>query len=272
MKLNLQRHIVFFDLETTGTNVGKDHIIEISLLKVSPDGETIKKTERINPGCPIPKESSKIHGIYDKDVKDKPLFKDIAPTINDFLKDCDLAGFNSNKFDIPLLVEEFLRIGIDFDLKNRKFIDVQNIFHKMEPRNLSAAYQFYCHKNLENAHTAEADTLAAYEILCAQLDCYQDKEYTDNEGILSKPIVNNVKALDDFSHVTNSVDLAGHIIFDKNDKEVFAFGKHKGKTVEEVLKAEPAYYDWMMKADFPLYTKKVLHSIKIRMLASKFSW
>ena len=270
MKLNLERPLVFFDLETTGTNVGKDAIVEISLLKLLPTGEVIKLTERINPGRPIPQEVSNIHGIYDKDVKDKPLFKDLAPSLNEFLKDCDLAGFNSNKFDIPLLVEEFLRVGVDFDLRGRHFVDVQNIFHKMEPRNLKAAYKFYCDKNLENAHSAQADTLATYEILLSQLERYENTEYIDHNGQTSNPIKNNVKSLHDFSFVNRSVDLANHIVFDEKDVEVFNFGKHKGKSVEEVLKIEPNYYDWMMKADFPLYTKKILHAIKLRMLSSKF--
>ena len=271
MKLNLSRPLVFFDLETTGINVGTDKILEISMLKVMPDHTTHLRTELINPGMHIPVEVSKIHGIYDKDVVNKPQFEKLAPSILDFLKGCDLAGYNLLKFDIPLLVEEFLRIGMDFDLRGIHIIDVQNIFHRMEPRNLRAAYMFYCKKTLENAHTAEADTVATFEILQSQLDCYKDKAYVDEEENVTYPIQNNVADLALFSTPNRNVDLMGHIVFDENDREIFNFGKHKGKTVEQVFMVEPNYYDWMMKADFPLDTKKIIHSIRLRMLGSKLA-
>lgn len=259
MKLNLTRPLVFFDLETTGLNVGKDHIVEISLIKVMPDGEEIERTELINPGVPIPEESSAIHGIYDQDVADKPTFEQLADDLLAFIGDADLAGFNSNKFDVPLLLEEFLRIGKSLDLRNRHLIDVQNIFHKMEPRNLIAAYKFYCGEDLTEAHHASADTRATYEVFKAQLEKYEDVEYIDpRTHAKSKPIVGNVKALGTFSRDTHNVDMAGHIVWDKNQNAVFNFGKHKNVPVKEVFMKEPAYYDWMMKADFPLYTKEVI--------------
>lgn len=271
MKLNLTRSLVFFDLETTGVNVGTDKIIEICMLKVMPDGSTVIRTELINPGMHIPAEVSKIHGIFDKDVADKPRFEQIAASINDFFKGCDLAGYNLLKFDVPLLVEEFLRVGQDFDLRGIHIIDIQNIFHRMEPRNLRAAYKFYCGETLENAHTAEADTLATYKILQSQLDFYKDTPYLDEDENQSFPIQNNIQDLANFSTSGRNVDLMGHIVFDENDKEIFNFGKHKGKTVEYVFTIEPNYYDWMMKADFPLYTKKIIHSIRLRMLSSKLT-
>lgn len=271
MKLNLTRSLVFFDLETTGLNVGVDKIIEISMVKVMLDNSTVIMTELINPGIPIPAEVSKIHGIFDKDVADKPRFEQVALSISNFLKGSDLAGFNLLKFDIPLLVEEFLRIDLDFDLRGVHVIDVQNIFHRMEPRNLRAAYKFYCHETLENAHTAEADAVATYKILEAQLDYYKDTPYMDDDENESFPIKNNVADLANFSATNRNVDLMGHIIFDDKDQEVFNFGKHKGKTLEHVFTVEPNYYDWMMKADFPLYTKKIIHSIRLRMLGSKLS-
>lgn len=259
MKLNLTRPLVFFDLETTGLNVGKDHIVEISLIKVMPDGEEIERTELINPGVPIPEECSAIHGIYDQDVADKPTFEQLADDLLAFIGDADLAGFNSNKFDEPLLLEEFLRIGKSLDLRNRHLIDVQNIFHKMEPRNLIAAYKFYCGEDLTEAHHASADTRATYEVFKAQLEKYEDVEYIDpRTHAKSKPIVGNVKALGTFSRDTHNVDMAGHIVWDKNQNAVFNFGKHKNVSVKEVFMKEPAYYDWMMKADFPLYTKEVI--------------
>ncbi len=271
MQLKLERPLVFFDLETTGVNVGVDKIVEISMLKVMPDGTTTIKTELINPGIPIPAEVSKIHHIYNEDVANKPRFEALAPSIVDFLKKSDLAGYNLLKFDIPLLVEEFLRVGIDFDLRGIHIIDVQNIFHRMEPRNLRAAYKFYCNENLEDAHSAEADTVATYKILQAQLDFYKNKPYIDENQEESFPIVNNVVDLANFSTVGRNVDLIGHIVFDEYDREIFNFGKHKGKTVEHVFKIEPNYYDWMMKADFPLYTKKIIHSIRLRMLGEKLA-
>jgi DNA polymerase-3 subunit epsilon len=264
MELKLHRPLAFFDLETTGVNVGYDRIVEICILKVHTDGRTEVRSNLVNPTIPIPPEATAIHNITDEDVKDKPTFSEIAHELNQFLANCDLAGYNSNKFDIPLLVEEFLRAEIDFDIKNRRFIDVMNIFHKMEPRNLSAAYRFYCNAELKNAHSAEADTLATYEILKAQLDKYENVSYTDKEGNIYKPVINDVKALHDFSYHNKNADLVGHIIFDENNKEIFNFGKYKGKSVEEIFIKEPSYYDWMMKSQFPLMTKKVITAIKLR--------
>jgi len=264
MELKLHRPLAFFDLETTGVNVGYDRIVEICILKVHTDGRTEVRSNLVNPTIPIPPEATAIHNITDEDVKDKPTFSEIAHELNQFLANCDLAGYNSNKFDIPLLVEEFLRAEIDFDIKNRRFIDVMNIFHKMEPRNLSAAYRFYCNAELKNAHSAEADTLATYEILKAQLDKYENVSYTDKEGNIYKPVINDVKALHDFSYHNKNADLVGHIIFDENNREIFNFGKYKGKSVEEIFIKEPSYYDWMMKSQFPLMTKKVITAIKLR--------
>jgi DNA polymerase III subunit epsilon len=264
MKLNLTRPLAFFDLETTGIKVATDRIVEICIVRVAPDGSTTTKTLRINPEVPIPPEVTAIHGITDEDVKDAPKFAEVAHELARFLDNCDLAGFNSNHFDIPLLVEEFLRAGVDFDLKGRRFIDVQNIFHKMEPRNLRAAYKFYCDRELENAHSAEADTMATYNILLAQLDRYHDTTFTDRKGNVSKPVTNDVKSLSDFSNASRNADLAGHIIFNEKNIEVFNFGKHKGKSVEQVFRDEPSYYDWMMKGEFPLSTKKILTGIKLR--------
>lgn len=269
MKLNLQNPLAFFDLETTGINVVKDRIVEIYIIKIMPDGSSIAKHDVINPTIPIPKEVTEIHGISDKDVADKPTFAQVAQDYSSFLEKCDMAGFNSNKFDVPLLAEEFARAGIDFEIKGRQFIDIQNIFHKMEPRNLSAAYKFYCNKDLENAHTAEADTRATYEIMLAQIQRYQDVDYKDKDGNVSKPVQNDVKKLSEFSFYNKNADLVGQIIFDKNNVEVFNFGKNKGKSVESVFKAEPQYYDWMMKSDFPNYTKKVITAIRLRALSTK---
>lgn len=251
MNLKLNKPLAFFDLETTGVNTAKDRIVEISILKILPDGTKETYTKRVNPEMPIPIESSDIHGIYDKDVAEAPTFKQIAPELLTFLKNCDLAGYNSNKFDIPVLVEEFLRVEVDFDFENRKFIDVQNIFHKMEQRTLVAAYKFYCDKSLENAHSAEADIKATYEVLEAQLEKYNDLEPS-------------VDYLEKFSKMHDSADLMGRIVFNKDGQEIFNFGKHKGKTVAEVLKKDPSYYSWMMNGDFPLYTKKVLTAIRLR--------
>jgi len=264
VELNLTHPIAFFDLETTGIKVATDRIVEICILKVNPDGTTKIKTLRVNPEMPIPPEVTAIHGIRDEDVKDCPTFREIAHELNQFLENCDLAGYNSNHFDIPLIVEEFLRTDVDFDLKGRKFVDVQNIFHRMEPRNLNAALKFYCNKDLVNAHSAEADTIATYEILKAQLDRYKDVSIKDKKGNLSQPVVNDIKALSDFSYLTRNVDLIGHIVYNDKDVEVFNFGKHKGKPVEQVFAAEPSYYDWMQKSEFPLSTKKVITSIKLR--------
>ncbi len=264
MELNLTRPLAFFDLETTGTNVVKDRIVEISVLKVMPDGQTSSFTHLVNPGVPIPPEVTEIHGISNEDIADAADFATLAPSLNQFLENCDLAGYNSNKFDIPMLIEEFLRCGIQFDIKKRRLVDVQNIFHKMEPRNLKAAYRFYCGKELVDAHQAEADTIATYEILKAQIQRYEGKDYEDKDGNISKPIQNDVQALFEFSYNKNNADLSGHIGYNKGGKEVFNFGKYKGKLVEDVFKKEPQYFDWMMKADFPLSTKKTIQAIIMR--------
>lgn len=252
MNLNLANPIVFFDLETTGVNIAKDRIVEISVLKIYPNGKEEQKTIRVNPEMHIPEEASKVHGIYDEDVKDCPSFKGIAKELARYIEGCDLGGYNSNRFDIPLLAEEFLRVEVDFDMSKRKFVDVQTIFHKMEQRTLSAAYHFYCGKSLEDAHTAAADTQATYEVLKAQLDRY--------EGTLK----NNIDFLSKFSTQNKNVDFAGFIIYDEKGVEVFNFGKNKGVSVEKVLKEQQGYYDWIMKSEFPLYTKKVLTEIKLR--------
>jgi len=264
MELKLNRPIAFLDLETTGIKVATDRIVEICLFRLQVDGSTKTKTLRINPEMPIPPEVIAIHGITDEDVKNEPTFKTVAHELAQFLEGCDLAGYNSNHFDIPLLVEEFLRAGVDFDLKGRRFVDVQNIFHKMEPRNLTAAYKFYCNKDLTQAHSAEADTLATYEILKSQLDRYQEVPYKDRKGKVSKPVVNDIKILSDFSFSGRSVDLVGHIVWNEKNQEVFNFGKHKGKLVIHVFRDEPSYYDWIMKGEFPLSTKKVITSLKLR--------
>ena len=269
MKLKLTRPIVFFDIESTGLSIGSDKIVEICLLKVMPDNTTITKTELINPQMHIPKEVSELHGIYDKDVANKPIFKDLAPSIRDFIKCCDLAGYNLIKFDLPLLVEEFLRAEVDLDLRCVRIVDVQNIFHRMEPRNLRAAYKFYCGEELVNAHTAEADTVATFKILESQLSRYENTAIKDENEQEYIPIKNDIAALAAFSINDRHVDFAGHIVFDKNDVEVFHFGKHKGVPVEQIFIKEPAYYDWMMKADFPLYTKKVIQNIRMRILNDK---
>lgn len=251
MELTLKNPLVFVDLETTGLNVARDRIVEISWLRIQPDGKESIKTQLVNPTIPIDPRAIAIHGITDEDVKDKPTFSELARTLANEFEGCDFAGYNSNKFDIPLLAEEFLRAGVDFDLGKRKFIDVQVIFHKMEQRTLVAAYQFYCKKVLEDAHSAEADTLATYEILKAQLDHYEHLQ-------------NDVDYLSAFSTQNKSVDLAGRIIYNDKDIEVFNFGKYKGEPVEEVLKKDPGYFGWILNGDFPQYTKKVLTNIKLR--------
>lgn len=265
MKLNLRNPLIFLDLETTGMNIVTDRIVEIALVKIHPDGREEEKLYRINPEMPIPENVSKIHGIYDKDIADKPTFKEVAKTIAQFMEGCDFAGFNSNRFDIPLLAEEFLRANVDLDLKKRKFIDVQAIFHKMEKRTLAAAYKFYCQKTLEDAHSAMADTKATYEVLKAQLDVYKDEDYEDVHGKTSKPIVNDVDALSEFSSYDVNVDFVGRIVYDENGVEIINFGKNKGIPVEKVLREQPGYYGWIMNSEFPLYTKKVLTAIKLRM-------
>jgi DNA polymerase-3 subunit epsilon len=265
MNLLLSRPLAVFDLETTGTNVATDRIVEIAIVKALPDGSTEVYSKRVNPEMPISRESTLIHGITDLDVANCPTFKQLAPELDIFLADCDLSGYNAIKFDIPLLVEEFLRAGIDFSLMNRNVVDVQNIFHKMEPRTLKAAYKFYCHKDHEMAHSAEADAVATYEILKAQLDFYKDRDYTDADGITSRPVQNDVKALNDFSYNSRNVDLAGHIVFNERQQEVLNFGKYKGQPIEDVFRREPSYYDWMMKSQFPLSTKRVIQAIRKRM-------
>jgi DNA polymerase-3 subunit epsilon len=251
MKLNLKNPIIFFDLETTGINVAADRIVELSYLKIDLQGNETSKTILINPTIPIPPQSTEIHGIRDEDVKDAPTFASLAKNLSREFEGCDLAGYNSNKFDIPLLAEEFLRADVDIDLQKRKFIDVQIIFMKMEQRTLSAALKFYCDKDLENAHSAEADTRATYEILQAQLDRYPDLQ-------------NDMASLAEFSSHNNNADLAGRIIFNNEKVEVFNFGKYKGVPVEQVLAKDPGYYGWMMNGDFPLYTKKILTNIKLK--------
>ena len=264
MELKLTRPLAFFDIETTGTNIVTDKIVEISILKISADNEKNIITHRVNPGVHIPEEVTAIHGITDEDVKDCPTFSELAVSLNQFLANCDLAGYNSNKFDIPFIVEEFLRAGIDFELKGRRFVDIQNIFHKMEQRTLKAAYKFYCGKELIGAHGAEADTLATYEVLKAQIDKYRDVEFVDQDKNTTTPIINDVQALHDFSFYAHFADFVGHIVYNKSKVEIFNFGKHKGKPVEEIFRIEPSYYDWMMKSDFPLFTKKLITAIKLR--------
>ena len=251
MELKLKRPIAFLDLETTGINVSSDRIVELSVLKISPNGKEEWMSTRINPEMPIPAKVIAIHGITDSDVANAPTFKEVAKNLAAFLDGCDLAGYNAIKFDIPVLAEEFLRINIDFNFLKRRYVDAQVIFHKKEQRTLSAAYQFYCNKTMEGAHGSKADTAATYEVLKAQLDHYDDLE-------------NDVEKLAEISSFNNNVDFAGRIILDENGVEIFNFGKHKGKSVELVFNEEPSYYSWMMNGDFPLYTKKVLTEIKLR--------
>ena len=256
MELKLKRPIVFIDLETTGINVSSDRIVEISALKISPNGSEQWMTTLVKPEMPIPPKVTAIHGISDSDVAGAPTFREIAKNLTSFLEGCDLAGYNAMKFDIPVLAEEFLRTNVEFNFRKRKYIDVQVIFHKKEQRNLEAAFRFYCKRELENAHSATADTKATYEVLKAQLDTYSDLE-------------NDVDKLAEFSSFNNNVDFAGRIILDENGIEMFNFGKHKGRSVEEVFREEPSYYSWMMNGDFPLYTKKILTEIKLRTFGSK---
>lgn len=251
MQLNLKNPIVFFDLETTGVDTSRDRIVEISTVKVFPNGDKEVKTRRLNPEMHIPEEATAVHGITDEDVANEPPFRAIAKSLAAYLEGCDFGGFNSNKFDVPVLVEEFLRAGVNVDFKNRKFIDVQNIFHKMEQRTLEAAYRFYCNKELDNAHSAEADTMATYEVLMAQLDRYPDLQ-------------NDVAYLAEFSARGQSADYAGRILYNEKGEEVFGFGKYKGRSVADVFREEPSYYSWMMNGDFPLYTKKVITEIRLR--------
>lgn len=252
MKLNLRNPLVFFDLETTGVNITKDRIVELSYIKVMPNGTEIKKTIRVNPEMHIPESATALHHITDEDVKDKPTFKEIAKSLANDFEGCDFAGFNSNRFDIPLLMEEFLRVGVNFDISKRKFIDIQTIFHKMEQRTLTAAYKFYCNKDLDNAHSANADTEATYEVLQAQLERYPNLE-------------NDVDFLSRFSSQNRNVDLAGRIVLNDDNVEVFNFGKYKGQPVADVLKKDTGYFGWIMQGDFPQNTKNVLTNIKLRM-------
>lgn len=283
MQLNLTKPIIFFDLETTGLQIGADHIVQICMHKVLPDGSSETVTYLVRPAdsngntLHIPEETTAIHGISDADVAQEKSFKELAPALSQFIGEADLAGYNSNKFDVPMLVEEFLRASVPFSLKQRRLVDVQNIFHKMEQRTLKAAYKFYCHKELENAHSADADTLATYEVLLAQLDMYKDAEYVDFAGMTSKPIVNDVKALSEFTGNPQWADLCGHLGYDAHHRIVFNFGKHKGRTLAQVFEQEPAYYDWMIKADFPLSTKQVVKEVwkslnddKLEALKKKF--
>lgn len=252
MKLNLRKPLIFFDLETTGLNIMTDRIIEIAYLKVFPNGDEESRKMRINPEMPIPAESTEIHHITDDDVRNCPTFRQVAQMLANVFKGCDIAGYNSNNFDVPFLAEEFLRADADFDFASSRFIDVQVVFHKMEKRTLEAAYRFYCNAELTDAHSADSDTKATYEVLKAQLDRYPELQ-------------NDVEFLSKFTKYNRNVDYAGRIVFNENGVEVFNFGKHKGKPVEQVLREEPAYYSWMMNGDFPLYTKKVLTSIRLRM-------
>ena len=252
MNLNLKNPIVFFDLETTGTNINSDRIVEICYLKVYPNGMEETKTMRINPEMHIPESATAVHGIHDEDVANCPKFKEVAASIAHDIEGCDLAGFNSNRFDIPVLAEEFLRAGVDINMSKRKFIDVQVIYHKLEQRTLSAAYKFYCDKNLEDAHTAEADTRATYEVLKAQLDRYPDE------------LQNDMAFLSEYSSFNSNVDFAGRMVYDDNGVEVFNFGKYKGMPVADILRKDPGYYSWILQGDFTLNTKQMLTKIKLR--------
>jgi DNA polymerase-3 subunit epsilon len=265
MSLNLKNPLVIFDLETTGIKVAEDRIVEYSFVKIHPDQTREVKTQRINPTIPIPHETSMIHGIYDKDVADAPTFKMIAKNLAKWLEGCDLGGFNVIKFDVPMLVEEFLRAEIDFEIKNRKLIDAQRFFHLMEKRNLSAAYKFYCQKTLDNAHSAEADTLATVAVFEAQIEKYQDMEVTDNLGKKIGTFKNDMSSLHQLTF-SKMADLAGRLVYNNQNEVVFNFGKHRGKPVTEIFKKEPSYYDWMMKGDFTRDTKRRLTEIKLQLL------
>ena len=256
MKLNLTRPLIFFDLETTGTNILSDRIVELSYIKIFPNGEEEKKTRRLNPEMPIPPGATAVHHITDEDVKNEPTFRQISKALLQIFEGCDIAGFNSNKFDVPLLLEEFARVGLTFDITGRRFIDVQNIFHKMEQRTLVAAYKFYCGKNLEDAHSALADTQATYEVLLGQLEKYSELE-------------NDVEKLAAFSKSGRNVDLAGRIVLDDKDEPVFNFGKHKGQSVKMVFRKEPSFYHWMMQGDFAKNTKDVITGLFAEAIGKK---
>ncbi len=256
MELKLNKPLCFFDLETTGIDVVKDRIVEISIFKVFPNGNKESKTWLVNPTIPIPVQTTAIHGISNEKVANEPTFKELSSQIYNMIKDSDLAGYNSDRFDIPLLAEEMLRAGVDFDMKNRVSVDVQTIFHKKEERTLSAALKFYCGQSLENAHSAQADTQATYEIMMAQLERYPD-------------LGNDIKSISEFTTRKKIADFAGMIAYNGDGNEIFTFGKHKGVKVETILESEPGYFAWIQNADFPLYTKKVLTAIKLRKLNTK---
>lgn len=260
MNLKLKKPIIFFDLETTGLNIASDRIVEISILKIFPNGNKESKTWLVNPTIPIPAETTKIHGISDEKVADEPTFQEISTELLELIHNCDLAGYNSNKFDIPILAEEFLRVGLDFNMKNRKAVDVQNIFHKLEQRTLLAAYQFYCNKDLKNAHSAEADTNATYEVLLAQLNKYNELE-------------NDINFLAEFSERGGrSADLAGFVRYNKKGEEILSFGKYRNITLAQIWDENPGYFSWIQNADFPLYTKNIMRNFAAKMkLQNKFN-
>ncbi|MBR8839223.1 MAG: 3'-5' exonuclease [Stigonema ocellatum SAG 48.90 = DSM 106950] len=260
MNLNLIRPLAFIDLETTGIDVVNDRIVQIAVLKVLPNGKEIPTGRKINPTIPIPPAASKIHGIYDADVQNEPSFADIAENLANFISDSDIAGYNSNKYDIPLLLVEFYRAGIDFKLEGRNLIDVQTIFHKMEPRNLKAAYKFYCGKNLVGAHDAVNDTRATYEIFKAQIQRYENVAYEDKDGNIFYPIENHLETLAKFTPF-NLLDPTGKVVYDEQGREIFNFGKHRGKTLVEVFTEEPTYYYWIMNKDFSIFTKRAIEKV-----------
>jgi DNA polymerase-3 subunit epsilon len=260
--INLKNPLIFFDLETTGTSISRDRIVEYAFIKLMPDGSRETKSGRLNPEMPIPIETSLIHKIYDKDVADKPTFKEVARSLAKFLEGADLSGFNILRFDVPMLVEEFLRADVPFDTSKKKMADSQKIFHYMEKRNLGAAYKFYCNKSLEDAHSAEADTNASLEVLLAQIERYDGQAVTDNLGHDVGRIENNMESLHALTK-SDIVDLAGRMIF-KNGTAVFNFGKHRGRAVSEVLAQAPSYHDWILNGDFPLHTKRRLTEIKLQ--------
>jgi DNA polymerase-3 subunit epsilon len=253
MKLHLKRPLIVFDLETTGTSVQSDRIVELCYIKVFPDGREVTKTIRLNPGISIPAEASAVHGIYDEDIKNAPTFKQVAKELAEEFKGCDFAGFNSNRFDFPLLVEEFLRAGVEFDAENRKFVDAQRIYHMMEQRTLAAAYKFYCNKDLVNAHSAEADTIATLEVLKAQIERYDQLQ-------------NDIDFIHNFTKQDRNVDLAGRLVYNNDNQVVINFGKHKGRLVYDVFKSEPSYYEWMMNGDFPEDTKRRLTKLRLNLM------
>ena len=255
MKLNLKRPIIFFDLETTGLDIAKDRIVELCYIRVEPNGNEEARSMRINPEMHIPEVASSVHGITDDDVKDCPTFADVAPQLAATFEGCDLAGFNSNRFDLPLLAEEFMKAGVNIDLSHVQAIDVQNIYHKLEKRTLAAAYKFYCGRDLENAHSALADTQATYEVLQAQLDHYPND------------LQNDVDFLAELSRMNRNIDFAGRFVYDESGKELINFGKYKGKAIKDVLSRDPGYYSWIMQGDFTLNTKQVLTKLRLKYAA-----